>query len=486
MLHIAKGLEPLWDDYLVDTRYTDARLSVNKPQRIGSVMTFDKPWEGKATCYFHIIKDDDIYRMYYLGWNVGCRNLPHEGFYVCYAESKDGLEWVRPSLGIQEYQGSTDNNILIDPKKLTDGFFVMKDENPNCPPNMKYKAVTQRLHENGMPYLMGYVSADGIHFEEYGMISDGYHYDSLNVLIWSQAKGKYYLFFRCRHEKPEDANSPFKETKVRDLIVAESEDFVNWSEPKPFDFQGAEDYPLYTNAISEYLYDKRYFVGFPTRYNERREWNASFERLCGKENRKYLMEYSAKHDFEKTPRYGLAITDGLFMFSRDGYTWHRFDEACYPPGPERDMSWIYGNGYPAVGLIETPGRYEDEEPEITQFVKEACWDRKTPELLRYVWRKDGFASYKADYKKTMLLTKPFTFEGETLSMNFCTSARGGIYIKVLDEYSNPIEGYSTCEMFGDSVNRIIDFDKPFGELQGKKIRLQFEMRDAELFALGFS
>ena len=30
----------------------------------------------------------------------------------CYAESDDGVFWLRPSLGLVEYQGSKDNSIL--------------------------------------------------------------------------------------------------------------------------------------------------------------------------------------------------------------------------------------------------------------------------------------------------------------------------------------------------------------------------------------
>ena len=59
MIHIAKGLEPLWDNYLIDSRLTDAELSVNKPQRVGTAMVLDKPWEGSRTCYFHVFKDED-------------------------------------------------------------------------------------------------------------------------------------------------------------------------------------------------------------------------------------------------------------------------------------------------------------------------------------------------------------------------------------------------------------------------------------------
>ena len=71
-------------------------------------------------------------------------------------------------------------------------------------------------------------------------------------------------------------------------------------------------------------------------------------------------------------------------------------------------------------------------------------------------------------------------------MNFRTSARGGITLRILDEYSHPIEGYTTYELFGDSVARIVDFEKPLSDLQGKKVIFEFTMSDAELFSMKFN
>jgi hypothetical protein len=71
-------------------------------------------------------------------------------------------------------------------------------------------------------------------------------------------------------------------------------------------------------------------------------------------------------------------------------------------------------------------------------------------------------------------------------MNFRTSARGSVYVSVLDELGIPIEGYTTCEIFGDSVNRVIDFEKPLSALEGRRVSLSFRMSDAEIFAFRIS
>ena len=57
---------------------------------------------------------------------------------AAYAESKDGVHWVKPELGQFEFAGSTKNNIIMwdGYDKTTEAFLVpFKDTNPNCKPD---------------------------------------------------------------------------------------------------------------------------------------------------------------------------------------------------------------------------------------------------------------------------------------------------------------------------------------------------------------
>ena len=69
------------------------------------------------------MKDGDVYRMYYRGssdpsYTMKSQLRPGEQItaahpqYACYAESRDGITWTRPSLGLFEFNGSKDNNIV--------------------------------------------------------------------------------------------------------------------------------------------------------------------------------------------------------------------------------------------------------------------------------------------------------------------------------------------------------------------------------------
>ncbi len=477
MITLKKGLVPFWDNYLIDPIHTSAVLSANKPEKRDIVMVCDKPWEGNGTNYFTIINDNGLYRMYYEAWGIYDKPL---NIKVCYAESCDGLHWEKPNLGIVEYNGSKENNIIIE--NLPDNFTVMKDQNPNCPPEMKYKAIgsvrdINYLDGNHRNLLALWISADGIHFERHSIISRGYAYDTQNSLHWNRHTNKYYCYIRGFRKAKDNPQSRFEEVDVRTNMVLESEDLVNWSNAKYLNYNG-EGYPLYTNCVTAYPYDDRYYVGFPTRYVQRREWTKNYDQLCGTKKRKERMEIAA--------RLGLAVTDCVFMSSRDNVNWYRFDEAIITPGIENEENWVYGDCYPALGgLVETPSPFKNCPPELSVYVYNHHWMDSPVELVRYVYRRDGMASVKATYEKKKLLTKTFTFEGGSLKLNFATSARGCIYLRILDEYNIPIEGYSTFEIFGDSIDRAIDFDKPLSELSGKAVKFEFTMSDAEIFSMTF-
>ncbi len=484
MQHFSAGLIPFWDDELIDPRFTDARLGVNRPEKRDIVMVCDQPWEGDSTDFFTVVKDDGLYRMYYETWSL-FDDTYTEGINVCYAESRDGIHWEKPDLGLCEFRGSKHNNIIM--LRIPDNFTVMRDDNPACPPERRYKAVMATTdvsgYESAFPEgagnaLVCMTSSDGIHFEKYRVLSRGYAYDSQNTLHWDPHANRYRCYFREFHQKPEEPGSLLNETTVRGILVSESRDLLHWSAPVPLHFGGGEDYPLYTNCVSAYPFDTRYYIGFPTRYVERKEWTRNYDRLCGADLRRERMK--------KEKRLGLAVTDCVFMSSRDGVNWFRFDEACLSPGPESGSNWVYGDCYPAAGgLIETPSRFAGEPAELSLYVFNHHWMKEKVELVRYAFRRDGFASVKADYRRRTLLTRPFTFDGSELSLNFRTSARGGIVLRILDGHNLPVEGYETPELFGDSVDRTVDFDRPLADLKGKTVRFLFSMRDSELYAMRF-
>ena len=95
---------------------------------------------------------------------------------------------------------------------------------------------------------------------------------------------------------------------------------------------------------------------------------------------------------------------------------------------------------------------------------------------------DGFFSWTAPFAGGEVLTKPVWVDGETLKLNFATSALGGVTVSLCDENGNALDGYTSYVMFGDSVDRPVEFEKPLSELRGRNVCIRFAMKDARLYS----
>ena len=109
---------------------------------------------------------------------------PQYDIVACYAESVDGIHWIKPKLGVIDWQGSKENNIVFDKALNTsaiDNFMVFRDDNPACPPDMRYKGIG--VSKGG---LRCFPSPDGINFRLGDVITNKGAFDSLNVVFWDE------------------------------------------------------------------------------------------------------------------------------------------------------------------------------------------------------------------------------------------------------------------------------------------------------------
>jgi len=178
------------------------------------------------------------------------------------------------------------------------------------------------------------------------------------------------------------------------------------------------------------------------------------------------------------------------MTSRDGVTFDRWAEAFLPPGPERPGSWNYGHQYIAWHLVETPSSLPGAPDELSLYAAESYWTDKASALRRYTLRMDGFASVRAPMAGGQLVTQPLVFEGDTLSLNFASSAAGGIRVEIQDASGVALPGFALADcppVFGDAIERRVTWTggPDLGQLAGRPVRLRFELKDADLYALRF-
>jgi len=449
---VGPRLELFVDDWLIE-RMDGATLQLHHPEPREVAFAFDQPWEGDTCGGVSVFQDGDLYRMYYRGsaWDWTRNRQQYE--LVCYAESTDGIHWTKPDLGLYEWQGNTHNAIVWPgPEGIT--FAAFKDTNPAAAPDARYKAL------GGVPpYAFG--SPDGLHWrklkEDGPVLSDPSPnaFDSHNQAFFGELRGEYVAYFRA-------ARKPLEEGGFREFRVCTSKDFLHWSEAQFLDFGDAPQEHLYTSAITPYPRAPHLYLGFPMRFVPERK-------------------AIADHPFP-------GVSDGVFMTSRDGLHWHRYLEAFIRPGLERDR-WVERANMAAFGLVVTHAETPGLPDELSLYANEGHYEPRD-RLRRYMLRLDGFVSVSASASGGEMLTRPLTFTGKELVVNYSTSAAGSLRVEVMDVAGQAIAGFALGDcpgMYGDSVEQVVQWrgGPDLSRLSGQPVRLRFELHDADLCSIRF-
>ena len=514
-IDIGSRLELMVDDYLIARLSGGAQRRFNKPVPQEAALVTDQPWEGNASGGFTLFQDGAIYRMYYNARNFAMSEttLSEPSGVICYAESENGIDWVRPELGLVEFKGSRKNNIIIDSQALKvpgDAFAPFKDANPAATADAKYKAwatrfpnyspgaSTRKGHSFEVPDgLHALKSHDGIHWTPMStgpVIEDGL-LDSLNLAFWDGVRGEYRDYHRNEFRAAKTGEDRYAAHQVestgtslrgsrygRDLRTATSSDFIHWSEPQYINYTQGRSHELYDNQILPYFRAPHIFLGFPTRYIER-PWSAAIEELPELEQRRLRSGISE--------RYGTALTDVMFMSSRDGQTFDLCPESFIRPGLRPQDNWVYGDNFSAWGLLTTRSMFAGAPDELSLYTTEGYWRGDHMALRRHTLRLDGFASVQAPLSGGELRTRPIIFEGGELVLNFSASAAGSIRVEILrDQMDEAIDGFALddcIEILGDDLERVVRWSggKDLGRLSGVPLRLRFVLKDADLYALQF-
>ena len=359
---LGSRVEPFVDDYLIDRLGGTARLVVQKPEPKEVVLRTDRPWEGNTSAYFTIFDDDGTYRMYYRGADFDvAKKKPSHREVTCYAESKDGLVWTKPNLGLVAFDGSTQNNILRDGPG-SHNFTPFKDDRPGCPPRVRYKCLA--LVKGG---LMALRSADAIHWEPLTaapVITRGV-FDSQNLAFWDAHAGTYREYHRVFSGG------------IRGIMTGTSDDFLKWTDPVLLEYPETPPEHLYTNAIRPYFRAPHILIGFPT------------------------------HFLPATEQ-----TEPTFMASRDGKVFHRYTDPVIPTtaadrdgNRSNDMTW---------GLVQLPG----QSRELSVYATEAYYAGPAGRIRRFAYRLDGFVAPHAGPEGGEAVTRPVRFQGRKLVVNF--------------------------------------------------------------------
>lgn len=447
--HIGSRLEPFLDDWLLE-KLAGARLRLHSPQP-AEVFPYDQPWEGDVSFYVTMLEHEGEYRMYYRGWKA--EGAPAT---QAVALSKDGIHWERPNLGLCEWQGSRDNNVILTGQVAEGGFAPFYDRNPAVPPSERWKGVGEEVLADRTPVLMAYVSEDGFRWRrwrEAPIITDG-AFDSQNLAYWDADRGHYVAFYRDFI----DINKTGKRYRgIRSVKWATSDDFEHWTSGQWFDFGAAPPEQLYTNASIPCPRAPHIYLSFPKRFVP---------------ERKAISTHSAS-----------GVSDAVFMTSRDGLHWdRRFMEAFIRPGRDWE-NWTERNIGTAFGILQTA-------PDELSIYWVEHYRHPSCRLRRGTVRLDGFVSLYGPYDGGEALTRPFVFEGRELILNYATSAPGSVRVEIQDAEGHALPGYALAdcpEMYGDQIEQAVAWagNSDVSGLAGQPVRLRFALKDADVYSLRF-
>ena len=409
--------------------------------------------------YFTVIKDrddnGDLYRAY---WRETDPNFPgpfhtgHAGEMVCYGESRDGHEWNFPKLGLHEIGGSRENNVILAKQPpFSTNFTPFIDTRTDVDPDERYKALAGYpgpgdKRGKSAPGLFAFVSADGIRWTKKNEViayqpSWRHAFDSQNVSFWSKAEQQYVCYFRTWTSSE----------RLRSISRTTSPDFLKWTPPVAMNPNLPGEH-LYTNQTHPYFRAPHIYIALPTRF------------VPGRGN---APEYDEKD---------VNATDILLMTSRAGATKYdrTFSEAFIRPGLDA-ARWRNRSNYVALNVIPT------SPTEMSIYHRSGD---------RYVLRTDGFISVHAGANEGDLITKPLTFSGSTLHLNFSTSAAGAIQVEIQKPDGTPIPGFTAADcvpVYGDEIDRIVRWrgNTDATSLVNQPVRLRFVMTECDLYSLRF-
>ena len=436
----------------------NAELLLAEPRDEGAVLQFDRPWEGLFSGYATIIRDGDLLRLYYRGHPDSSKDGSTSEA-ICYAESRDGRTWTKPNLGLYTVLGTRDNNVVLaDAAPVTHNFCPFLDRNPAATPDQRFKGLGG-ISTSG---LIAYVSADGLTWKK---LQDkpvyeekGWVFDSQNVPFWSEAEQCYVLYYRRAA------------AKQRAIARTTSKDFIRWTPPVQMRYSdtgtGVPSHQLYTNQTQPYFRAPQIYLATAARFMQKRQ----------------VITPEQAAEINVHPKYFQDTSDAILMTSRGGDLYDRsLIGALIRPGIGA-RNWVSRTNYPALNIVQTG------DTEMSLYVNQD-YGQPTAHLHRYSFRLDGLASVRAPLSGGTLVTKPIRLSGQPLSLNFRTSAAGGIKVEVQDADGKPIPGFelNNCvEVIGNEVTRPVAWKSAdFKSLAGKEVRLKFAISDADLYAMEF-
>lgn len=432
------------------------------------VIRKDRPWEGTGSytgpyLYGTVMWDQGKLRMWY--------HVHESGYMTCYAESRDGLSWTKPNLGLFEYRGSRDNNLIA--------MFAA-----DAGPEPAYESMGKCHNANVIRQPWEPDPAKRYAFFCYDISCRwtrvAYSPDGLSWTLTAATRekplyrgGDVNNFFYDPYNRRYVATLKSGTRRGRAADVAVSKDGLAWTklvQGLSAPVFGADDLdPDATQVYGMPVFPYQgLFIGLPWVYNAR--W---FKYGSYTDQRMYDVEKDSP-----------CTMDVQLAWSWDLVNWTR-------PFPRRQF---IPRG--AAGTFDSDMIYTARAPvqvgDRLHFYY-GGWDgphnnpKATSNIGLAILRLDGFCSMHAGNAEGWLITRREPLQRPRITINAKTAANGYVAAELLDRDSNVVEGFSReqCTPFnGDSVSHTLTWRTAefTTSQQDGDLKIRFYLKDADLYS----
>lgn len=364
---------------------------------------------------------------------------------VAYARSTDGLTWERPQLGLHEWQGNRQNNIVIrGPHGRASGPWLL-----DVPAEQRrgYKYLMSYRDRDGT-HLIG--SHDGVRFDPKGdQRIQHLHSDTQNAIVYDPHRRQFAMYCRAKAIYRAGGETMLDTGESRRIARATSPDlWAMWPSDAPHVLLPDEldtqqrNHAFYGMPTTVYA---GVFFGFawPFRWNDRIHTELAWSR-------------DGEH-FERP-----AIRNRLVDYGPEG-AWD--DEMVFAG------SWVEVGDEWRIYYAGWDGPHNSRE--------------RTGGLGLATLRREGFCSLRGPQGGGVVCTRVLEWPGGKLVIN-AAAKTGRVTVRVSDPARKVLPGFdhADCRVFqDDQTSAEIDWkDHSIDQLRGRPIRLEFFLQDADLYS----
>jgi hypothetical protein len=435
----------------------------------------DKDWENtiEGAPYAAPFSDgiwydehDGKFKMWYLAGAGMLHKEDKQTFYTAYAESTDGIHWVKPALDV--YQ----NTNLVDTCNR-DAATIWLDKLEKDPAKrFKMFNVERRPTDRRWQFILKY-SADGIHWSD-GVAQSGDLYDRSSA-FYNPFRGVWVLSMRYG-TKVSSRSRSYLENVDPEVAVSMAhrvrrgvpdKNVVYWFTPSDKEPRNP-DYPEVEPGI--YNFDAIPYESIMLGMYS--VWQGPENNICARDS--------------------IQKKNEIFLgYSRDGFHFSRQSFKPFMANDRSEGAWNWGNmqSINGVPLVVGDSLYFYSSG---RRLNKIMWDSYTSTGLAKL-RRDGFVSLHGDAKGGYVLTEPISFDGTYLFVNAdVKGSKSQLSVEVLDKDGNIIEGFSAKDCASlkkvDSTKALVSWKKnaDLASLKGQTIRLKFYVTNGDLYSFWIS